>query len=372
MEHVFAKRLLRGSWICIVLLLTVAGIYWLFPLLYPFLIAWLIAYAMNPFVSWLQSSLKSPRWFAVTLALAIYFGGAAIVLTAAITRLIKELLHLAESVDLHAAQWRDLFIEWSQSEGIQNLINDINRFIADNPGYGHTLNENIGNTASTITVAVSRIMNDTLAAIVNILTSLPNIGVIVIVILLSVFLISKNWDTDMGLITRVIPAPFRSIASQIWTDLQKALSGYVRSQFIMISITALIVLIGLLILKVDSPFTYALLIGFVDLLPYLGVGTILVPWLLYAFFTGNVTLGIGLSILYGIIIVARQIIEPKVLSSSVGLEPLPTIISTFVGLKLFGFLGLIIGPVSLVIASACIRAGVLRNLRNYVMNGRLR
>ncbi|MNI14468.1 hypothetical protein D3C73_677310 [compost metagenome] len=98
----------------------------------------------------------------------------------------------------------------------------------------------------------------------------------------------------------------------------------------------------------------------------------MVPWLLYAFLTGNVPLGIGLSILYGIIMISRQIIEPKVLSSSVGLEPFPTLISTFVGLKLFGFLGLIIGPVSLVIASAFIRAGVLRNLRNYIMNGRLR
>ncbi|MNW39520.1 hypothetical protein D3C74_166100 [compost metagenome] len=372
MDHVFTKRLLRGTWICIVLLLTGSGIYWLFPLLYPFLIAWLIAYAMNPFVSWLQSSLKSPRWLAVILALAVYFVGAAIILSAAITRLVKELLHLAESIDLHITQWRDLFIEWSQSEGIQNLINEINRFIADNPSYGHTLNENIDNTASTITIAISRLMNDTLSAIVNVLTSLPNIGVILVVILLSVFFISKNWDKDMRFIARVIPAPFRSITVQIWHDLQKALSGYLRSQFIMISITALIVLIGLLILKVDSPLTYAILIGFVDLLPYLGVGTIMAPWLLYAFFTGNVALGIGLSILYGIIVVARQLIEPKVLSSSVGLEPLPTLISTFVGLKLFGVLGLIIGPVSLVIAAAIIRAGVLENLRNYIMNGRLR
>ena len=60
------------------------------------------------------------------------------------------------------------------------------------------------------------------------------------------------------------------------------------------------------------------------------------------------TLGIGLSILYGVILVARQTLEPKVLASSVGLEALPTLISMFVGLKLFGVLGLIIGPVSLV------------------------
>ncbi|MNW57155.1 hypothetical protein D3C74_349350 [compost metagenome] len=215
-------------------------------------------------------------------------------------------------------------------------------------------------------------MNDTLTAIVNVLTSLPNIGVIATVILLSVFFMSNNWDKDTKIIARVIPAPLRTITSQIWNDLQKALSGYLRSQFIMISITALIVFIGLLVLKVDSPFTYALIIGIVDLLPYLGVGTIMIPWLLYAFLTGSVSLGIGLSILFVIILVARQLIEPKVLSSNVGLEPLPTLISTFVGLKLFGVLGLIIGPVTLVIAAAITRAGVINNLRNYILHGRLR
>lgn len=137
----------------------------------------------------------------------------------------------------------------------------------------------------------------------------------------------------MRFLARSIPAPFRRTAGDIWKDLQKALSGYLRAQFIMISITAFIVLIGLLILGVESAFTYALLIGLVDLLPYLGVGTIMIPWLIYAFATGDMTLGIGLSVLYGIILVARQLIEPKVLASSVGLDPLPTLIAMFAGLE---------------------------------------
>ena len=73
----------------------------------------------------------------------------------------------------------------------------------------------------------------------------------------------------------------------------------------------------------------------------------MVPWILYVFFAqGNIVLGIGLSVLYGVIVIARQIMEPKVLASSVGLDPLATLIAMFVGLKLFGLLGLIVGPVS--------------------------
>lgn len=372
MDSVVVKRVLRGSWICVVIVGSLAAVYWLIPLLYPFLIAWLISYAMNPFVRWLQQNMKLPRWLAVTVSLLVYFGSAAIILSAALTRLVKELIHLAESFDVRIEEWRRLFISWTQSDSIQSILNEINRFIADNPGYENTIHKNIDNTAEKIGSAVSHLVNNFLNIVVGLISSLPNLGVILAVILLATFFISSHWERDMRFLARSIPAPFRRTAGDIWKDLQKALSGYLRAQFIMISITAFIVLIGLLILGVESAFTYALLIGLVDLLPYLGVGTIMIPWLIYAFATGDMTLGIGLSVLYGIILVARQLIEPKVLASSVGLDPLPTLIAMFAGLKLFGVLGLIVGPVTLVVLGAAFRAGVLRDLRNYILHGRLR
>lgn len=372
MDNVLTKRLLRGSWVCLVLILMAVSLYFLMPLIYPFLIAWLVAYAINPLVRWLQSAVRLPRWLSVTAALIICFGSAGLVLSAMVTRLVRELITLAESLNFHIEEWRNFLVAWSQSEGIQNILSEINRFVADNPGYEHTINKNIDNTALTIGSALSRVMSGILSGIVNLLSSLPNLGVILIVILLATFFISNNWDRNKRYLGGVIPTRFRTTAGEIWTDLHQALLGYFRAQFIMISITAFIVFIGLLILQVDSAFSYALLIGFVDLLPYLGVGTVMVPWLLYAYMTGATGTGIGLSILYGVILLARQFIEPKVLATSVGLDPLPTLISMFVGLKLFGVLGLIIGPVSFVIAGAIVRAGVVRDLRNYILNGRLR
>jgi sporulation integral membrane protein YtvI len=131
-------------------------------------------------------------------------------------------------------------------------------------------------------------------------------------------------------------------------------------------------MIGLLILQVPSAFTIGLMIGLVDLLPYLGVGIVLVPWAIYTLLIGDMVLGVGLSILYLVILIVRQIMEPKVLASSVGLDPLATLIGMFVGLKLFGVLGLLIGPVSLIIIDAFNGANVFRDLRNYIVGGRLR
>ncbi|USB32379.1 sporulation integral membrane protein YtvI [Paenibacillus sp. YPG26] len=371
MDNIILKRLLRGIWVIAALVLIGLAFYWLIPLVYPFLIAWLIAYAMNPFIRFLQKRVKMPKWLAVTLGLLVYFGGAFIILSAVVTRSVKELIHLTQSFDLHIEKWKSFFINWAQSDGIQNIIGEINKFIRNNPDYQHTINQNINRTTETISSMVTRIVSGFLNGIVNLLTSLPNLGVILIVVMLATFFISKNWERHMRTMTGWVPLPFRKTAKDVWGDLQKALFGYLRAQFIMISITAAIVLIGLLILGVDSAFTFALLIGFVDLLPYLGVGTIMVPWLTYAYLSGDIRLGIGLSILYGIILVARQLIEPKVLASSVGLDPLPTLIGMFVGLKLFGVLGLIIGPVAFVVISAVNRANVFRDLRNYIVNGRL-
>ncbi|MNJ45443.1 sporulation integral membrane protein YtvI [Paenibacillus bouchesdurhonensis] len=372
MDNVLFKRALRGTWVCLLLVALLLAAYWLVPLLYPFLIAWLVAYIMNPFVSWVEDHLRLPRWLAVTFALLVYFGSMIIVFSAAITRLVKELIHVTDSLDLSIEKWKNIILEWSQNEKLQNTMGEINRFIASHPGYSNTLHKNIDSTAVNISTAISRTVASLLNGVVNLLTSLPSIGIILLVILLAAFFMSKNWNQNWLFLARLIPGPFQQTAREIWIDLRKALFGYLTTQFIMISITAVIVLIGLLILGVESAFTYAILIGFVDLLPYLGVGTIMLPWLIYAYISGDFTLGIGLSILYGIILVARQLIEPKVLATSVGLEPLPVLIAMFAGLKLFGVLGLIIGPVSLVIMGAVIRAGVVRDLRNYIMNGRLR
>ena len=101
--------------------------------------------------------------------------------------------------------------------------------------------------------------------------------------------------------------------------------------------TTVIVLIGLLILRVPYAITIAIITGVVDLLPYLGTGAVFVPWVIYVFFTGDTAFAIGLLILYIVVIVQRQIMEPKVLSSNIGLDPLATLVALFVGFKLFGF-----------------------------------
>jgi sporulation integral membrane protein YtvI len=372
LERLILKRLGRGVWVLSSIFVIAYVIYVLLPLLYPFLLAWIIAYAMNPCVNLLQRSLRMPRWIAVTLSLLLYFGAALLILTAAVSRLVKELITLSQSFNLHIDAWMEWLTAWTQNESFQNIVNEISRFYQNNPNYHDTINQNITRTTQTIGTAVTDLVTGIFNGILQIIYYLPNLGTIFIVVLLATFFLSNSWERHNRALLRLLPDVIRKPMNYIFSDLKKALFGFARAQLILISITAFIVTITLYALGVDSAFSIGLLIGLVDLLPYLGVGIVLIPWSLYAFMSDDLTLGIGLTVLYSIILVVRQIMEPKVLASSVGLDPLAALLGMFVGLKLFGILGLIIGPVSLVILDAFHRAHVFKDLRNYIIGGRFR
>ncbi|WP_151735487.1 sporulation integral membrane protein YtvI [Paenibacillus tengchongensis] len=370
MDMLVLKRVLRGLWVLLAALGFVLAVYFLLPLLYPLLLAWLLAYLMRPLVELLKG-IRLPGWLAVSLSLLLYVGGTALVLTALITRLVKELIGLLQTFDLHTDQWRELLLSFSRNASIQNIINQINQFYYDNPDYHATIDSNISRTTESVGHAVTKLITGFFNMILNLVSALPSLGTILIVIVLAAFFLSTGWERHNARLSLLLPARLQRPVLEIWGDLRKALFGYLRAQLVLISVTAVIVIAGLLVLRVNSAFAIGLTIGLVDMIPYLGVGIILLPWSLYSYMIGDLGLAAGLLVLYAVILVTRQVLEPKVLASSVGIDPLAMLIGVFAGMQLFGMLGILLGPVVLVILDAFNRAGVFRALLSYVVSGRL-
>lgn len=369
MDRTFWRRIGRALLVLLVITIIILLVIYVTPLVYPFIAGWLLAYIINPIVNVLHRKLKVPRWLGVTLTLILFVAAMLTIVSALVTRIVVEIIHLSKSLNSTIDWWKKQF-EWIvASPEIQDLINKLNTFYKENPNYQETINSRISDTANLLANKSSSIISFFLNGIVGLISSLPNLATILIVVLLAAFFISKDWYRHLAGMSRWFPDGMRKSTSIVWNNLQRALFGYARAQLIMISITAIVVTVGLMILGVDYAITIGMLIGFIDLLPYLGVGAAMVPWIIYTFIYGDISLGIGLSVLYGIILVARQMLEPKVLASSVGLDPLPTLIAMFVGLKLFGVFGLLIGPVTLVIIAAIHRANVFRDLYLFVMRG---
>lgn len=369
MNPVLVKQILRGLWVAVIFALIALAIVYVTPLVYPFIFGWLIAYLLNPLVRFLGTRTRFPRWLAVSTALLFFIGITAAFFTLLVANIVVELGNLAESFQAHINEWKDQFVQWLNSSQIQGLVNQLGSFYRQNPQYQNTINSNVSSTAKTIADFSTSVVTAFINGIIAFLASLPKIATLTVIALLASFFISKDWHRHAAAIRSWFPEKVITATRAIWSDLQKALFGYIRAQLILVTMTALVVTIGLLVLRVKYAISIGLLTGVVDLLPYLGTGAVMVPWIVYNFLRGDMFMGIGLSVLYGIVLVARQILEPKVLATSIGLDPLATLIAMFVGLKLLGVLGLIAGPVTLVVLSAFARAHVFRDIRNYIVHG---
>ena len=132
-----------------------------------------------------------------------------------------------------------------------------------------------------------------------------------------------------------------------------------------IFITTAEVFIGLSILKLigfldgSHIFIISFIIACIDIIPVLGTGTVVIPWSIYSFVTGNIGMGIGLLILYAVITVIRQFIEPKLVAGQVGISPVVTIIAMFIGIKIFGAVGIFILPLIVIIINLLNDEGII-------------
>lgn len=113
-------------------------------------------------------------------------------------------------------------------------------------------------------------------------------------------------------------------------------------------------------LGINYPLAIALLVTIVDILPILGVGSVLVPWSIYQLVVGDIFTGVGLILLFILITVIRRVLEPKVIGDAVGIGALPALISMYVGFKLVGVIGFFIGPLVIIIYAAMRKAGLFQ------------
>jgi sporulation integral membrane protein YtvI len=369
LDKLLQKQIIRGIIVFIVILLLALAFYYVVPLVYPFLFGWVIAFILNPLVNLLHIRVKLPRVLATLISLLLFCGITLAVLAVLTINIVVEIGSLANIIQNNINTWKDDLIIYINSDYIQNIVTQINVFYKENPQLHDTINSNLSNSAKTLAGLSSSIVTFVFSLIISFITSLPSFATFAIIGLLAAFFISKDWYKLITRFAAYFPQSIRSSTRIIWNDLQKALFGYIRAQLILITATACFVLIGLIILNVKYAITISLLIGLCDLLPYLGTGAFMVPWIIFLFIQGDLYLGVGVSILYGIVLVARQTLEPKVLASSVGLNALATLVSMFIGLKLFGVLGLIVGPVSLIILTAFHKANVFKDIMLYVKQG---
>lgn len=177
---------------------------------------------------------------------------------------------------------------------------------------------------------------------ISLIGVLPGLFVaFMVTIILSFYLIyDKKW------VFNLIPGADKSIDQVL-----KSIHGFIKAQFFLISITAAICMLAFSLLGIPYVLVFGGLIAIFDLLPILGAGTLLVPMIIWYFAAGQPFTAIMVILLYAVILVVRQIVEPRLLAHNLGIHPIVAILAVFLGLKLFGPIGLILLPLIASIAA---------------------
>lgn len=162
------------------------------------------------------------------------------------------------------------------------------------------------------------------------------------------FTLSNSWKDDLKIIN---------------TQIIKAVMGFIKSQIIIIFAMFLVSLIGLIMIRSDYFLLISVITGVCSIIPVIGTGIALIPFIIIKFCLGDINLAIRLIIVYIMTIVVREILVVKVISSNVGLDLLSTIISMYVGIEIFGSIGFILGPLILIIIKVILKSSAAEKFR---------
>lgn len=241
------------------------------------------------------------------------------------------LTSLTESLG-NISQKIPLVNQLEQIEGLEGIGDAINQKISE---YLSTSLSSIADAIPTLSLKVAK--------------SAPRALIGIVVTALSCFYFATDYDGIKESALRALSPAARERSSRIATLCADSLKKYLRAYLVIMLITFGEVFVGLLILKIPYPFLIALAVAFVDLLPLFGAGTVLLPWAIVCFIIKDVGTATGLLILYAVVTIVRQIIEPKIIGSSLGIHPLITLFAMVAALELFGIAGMILSPFILII-----------------------
>ena len=306
----------------------------------PFIIAFIFSSMIEPVVRFIERKLHITRKIGAVISIVVVLG---IILTALgllISRLVKEIINVYSSLNLT--------IE-SISSFMNDLVAKVNNIFIKLPV---ELADGINNMITDFTNNLENLLRpivDIAQGTLKFAFSLPQALIFIIVTILATYFMSSDKNVIIKFLDAQIPSEWikktRSVTNNIFT----ALLGWLKAMLILMGITFSELLLGFFIIGIDNALLMALVIALVDALPVLGVGSVLIPWAIIDLLSGNTRLGLSLLLLDLIIIFVRQLLEPKIIGKSIGIHPLLTLFGMYLGLQFIGVLGMILGPICVVV-----------------------
>lgn len=346
LQHTFYKLqylergiYLEGSWLkkALYILLALAavwlGIRFVLPVVMPFLLGGLLALAAEPVVELGVSRLGMRRSVATGLGVTLTLLGLAAILAVVGAVAVRQLGDLASNMPDMTDQVQSLE-QWllqateRAPEGLRNLAQKTVTEVFD--GNTPLLEQAAGKVPAMLTAVASGVGSSVLAVGTG---------------LLSAFLISVRLPRLRSALSNRLPKSWHEKYLPALRRVRHSLFLWLKAQGKLSLVTWGIVTLGLWILGVDYALFVGALVAVVDAVPLLGTGTVLVPWAVFSLIRGEDLRGIGLLCVYGAAAITRTVLEPRIVGRQLGLDPLLTLLSLYVGFRLWGVPGLLLTPI---------------------------
>lgn len=308
----------------------------------PFVIGWILSVIAGPLVTFLEKKLKIMKRLGsaitIILVLALCIG----LIYLIISQIWEEISVLIRNFP---SMYHDLERGLSQIGTQGNAL--FERFPEQIQNSWATLMNNLDDTASSL---IGRIGEPTIEVAGNVAKRIPSVLIGTIVAFVSAYFFIADKENLGEWVKKVVPKSITSRLLLVGENLKYAMGGYFKAQFKIMGVVFAILLVGFTLMQIRFSILLAIAIAFLDFLPFFGTGTALIPWAIYKFLVGDYKMVATLVILYGVTQLVRQLIQPKLVGDSMGLNPLYTLFLLYLGYRVGSILGMIFAvPVGLIL-----------------------
>ena len=352
----YKKFLVKFAYFAVIIALVYVVINYGLPMVSPFVIGAVLAYLLRLPVRFLSRKLRMPYKGAAILVSFLFF-----VIVGGLIALVgvKTVSWITGFVgrlpDLYQTYAIPFFAE--VMDRLEVLMAGFDREVVDAlSDLGRKALESVGQMLSSLSVTVVSLASG--AA-----TSLPGLLIKVILIIISTFFLSIDYEKIKAFLLRQMSDKTQELLYEIKNYVAGTLWVCIRSYALIMCITCVELAVGLSIIKVSGAVLIAVLISIFDILPVLGTGGIMIPWTIISLVRGELRLALGLAIIYIAVTVIRNIIEPKIVGGQLGLHPIVTLSSMFLGVQLLGVIGLFGFPIGLSLLCHLNKRGMIKVLK---------
>lgn len=307
----------------------------------PFVLAFIISLILEPFVKLLNKYFKLPRGFATIVIIVGVFAVVIFAGSAIVSKVTEEIKSLTENIPVYQQQIIDTY---------NNIKIKAETYLYLVP---QDIQQSVSNVFDVLLESVIALLSSGVkSGSINFVSKVPSgVMFIIITVIATFFFIKDRYEIESFIIKKT-PASIISAFRKLKLHTFGAILGYFKAQLMLMCWTGVICMIVLTI--IDSPYALlmAIIISIIDALPVFGSGFILWPWALWNLIAGDYAFAVGLVINYLAVLLTRQVLEPKLVGEQIGIHPLVTLFSIYVGLKVFGVFGFIIGPIIAVLIKA--------------------